>query len=148
MSNDTKTNDFIRDCVVMAARFYNMEPASHEAAATLVNIARMAAESPQETAPIHHYVPVISEALRMGYGEMFELADLSNGKQEEAVRAWVWFEEVAHKSAAGSLLWAGRGEALAFARAIAAFKRRGEGWRSEMKSALVAAKTCYERVIQ
>lgn len=148
MSNDTKTNDFIRDCVSMAARFYNMEPPRQDAAAVLVNIARMAAESPQDTAPIHHYVPEISVALRMGFGEMFELADLSNGKQEEAIAAWVWFEKIANKSAAGSQIWSGWGEAMGFARAIAAFQRRGEGWRNEMRAALVASRTNHERAFQ
>lgn len=130
MSNDQNTNDFVRQCVLRAARFYNMEPERHDAAATLINVARMAIESPQETAPIHHYVGNLRAALEAAYGYVWELAELPNTKQEEAVVAWMWFVDVTGADPDSGTT------ATTISDAVAEMRIGGDGWRSRMRDAL------------
>jgi hypothetical protein len=130
MSNDPKSNDFIRACTLQATRFCNMQPPQHEAATILLNIASAAIRSPQETAPIHHYVSELREALIEGYGQPWELADLPNTKQEEAISAWLWFQD-----ATGARL-DGNTTAKTLTGAVTEMRLGGEGWRQRMRDAL------------
>jgi len=127
------TEDFVRDCTMLAARALAMEPQRVDAAAILTGLARTATISGHAHPPVHHYRGLIVEALWQMFGAPYDLANTSHRHQEEAVAAWAWAMDL------GAGVWPNRlGLAPTLRTAVQIMRNGGEGWRARMRGALRA----------
>lgn len=92
MSNDTKSTELMCNLIIRADRFAS---SGHpEAALILLYTARRAIHSPQPTAPIHHYILDLRQALIIAFGHESEIGNLSTGRMLDALYNWLWFADL------------------------------------------------------
>lgn len=122
----------LADCACFASRALQMKPARIDAARGFAYVACSAGSETEAESPVDPYTQMLRDALFAMYGHPDELAALPAGQQEEAITAWLWFEDTT-----GAELDAGT-TVSPLRDAVAEMRLKGQGWRERMRAALRA----------